>query len=680
MREIVVVEPLDRLAQGLACGALALLAQMPFFWVVDEPLPASYLATLGVFVLGFHLALSLLLGRWRRVWVAVAFTVAPALGAWPGVHLEFGHHGLMALAAVVAAVAIALVALLPAASPLVAAAAGAVLGGELARWGEGSHHLEDLWRSLLFGVVGVAALAASPRWRLPAPLPGARGSLALAAGAVALAVVAGPVRFDSLPEGPPGEGPVDGPAPAVLIVLDTVRADHLTSYGYERDTAPQLDRFAREHAVVVERAVSNGAASLPSHASLFTGLVPPRHGAHYPLADDPSPPTYAYPLAAGIPTLAEQMGERGYWTVGVSANAGPLSPAYGLHRGFDVYRAILNPVFEYKCRAAWHMASRLAEPLEALSWLPLFSEVEFFLWGVSYRRADVITDEAIELIDRAGDHPFFLFVNYFDAHHPYNPPLRCRDAFSGRLDRFDRQAGIRETAKRLHIDGKPIRPEVRAHHVSLYDGELRCLDEALGRLLARLERHPRWDEMLVVVTSDHGEALGDHQLMGHGLSLYDELTWVPLIVKPGWEPTSPEPGTRIAGPMQSVDVFPTVLEHAGVTAPADGDGRPWGRGRRRAQSWLGVRRQYAEVRPDRFMRDLRAVEEEGWKLVVGSNDRIELYDLQNDPDETIDRNEVEPERVERRLGRRGRAERPDPPRVEPGDEALERLRVLGYLE
>ena len=569
--------------------------------------------------------------------------------------------------------------LAPRSSPLVAAATGGLLGAELARWCQGGAEFADAVRPLVAGALAITLLAAA-RWqpRL-APLPGPLPALALAGAALALAAVVAPLGSKPLPAGPGGPAAAAAPAPIVLIVLDTLRADHLAMYGYERDTMPTLERFAREQAVVVERAISVGATSLPTHASMFTGLDPPRHGARYASAADPDPPRFAYPLGPGPPTLAELLGRAGYWSVGVSGNAGPLAPEFGLARGFDVYDASFDSDALHRQRTAWHMASPRADPLIALASLPVFREVELFAWGQRYRRARSIADQAIEAVDAAGDHPFFLFVNFIDPHWPYAPPARCRSDFGRSDENWDRAS--QSTQLRVNLEGGVLEAVERQQIIALYDGELRCLDEALARLLRRLERHARWDEMLVVITSDHGEAFGEHDTMAHGVSLYDEQVRVPLVIKPGRGAGLPQPGTRLSGPMQSTDLFATVLEHAGLVPPPNGDGTAWGRGRRIARSWLGVKRRYGVARPDRFLRDLRAVEVGRWKLVVSSQGRRELYDLARDPGETVDRSPSEAGRLTLLEGQLGPArDAASGSCAAPGEETLERLRALGYVD
>ncbi len=661
---------------------------MPFFWTVPGPVPPSFFAShLGVIV-AIHLLLAALLADRcdDRPWALAALALPIALALWPSVHAEAGTAGVWVLFAATAGVCALGVLPLPGrGAPLIAVAVGAALGGtmvgpQLARAQTEVAAAPSVAACAI--AVGILLLAA----RLPRGgcVPRPPVTVPIAVLAVAAAIFLGRVAPSADLPRPPMAMPRPSLPPAVLIVLDTVRVDHLQLYGYERDTMPRLNRFAREQAVVIDGAVANSPHSLPTHASLFTGLTPPRHGAQFPSIADPSPPAYAYPLARHVPTLAGLLSARGYWTVGVLANGGALAPDFGLDRGFAVYDASLDLNFAMKLETPWRAASEWSEPLAMLSRVPLFSDAEFFEYGVPYRRAARISDRAISLIDAAGDHPFFLFVNYFDAHSPYNPPASGRDAFPGRLAGRSRLGLDHRTIMRINSGDRTLAPEERAHLVALYDAELRYLDRHLGRLLDHLQRHPRWNEMLVIVTSDHGEAFGEHRFVEHGMNLYGELTRVPLIVKPGvGTPGAPPTPSRLSRIVESVDLFPIVLAHAGLGALPRIDGRAWGLGREHARTWVRVQQRSVSWRPERLARNLRAIQRDGWKLIEWSTGRLELYDLENDPGETRDLAARNPERrdalrlllgkparVSRNAPRRGASETP---------ETLERLRALGYL-
>jgi arylsulfatase A-like enzyme len=231
------------------------------------------------------------------------------------------------------------------------------------------------------------------------------------------------------------------------------------------------------------------------------------------------------------------------------------------------------------------------------------------------------------------------------------------------------------------LRGDHLPSDVEREQLSaLYDGELAFLDTELRRLFAVLKALPQWDDMLVIVTSDHGEALGEHGLLGHGVHLYEEFTRVPLFVKPP-TPSAPH-GTVVPGIHQLVDVFALVMQHVGLDVPEDTDARLWGRGRQDGRAWAYAtyegRRRYAP----RLSRDLRSIVSDGWKLIEASDSSLELYNLADDPEELTNVAPAHSALVGRLLERLG----PWPAVIdmaqqrEPVEESLrEQLRALGYV-
>jgi arylsulfatase A-like enzyme len=420
--------------------------------------------------------------------------------------------------------------------------------------------------------------------------------------------------------------PSGGRPHILLVTLDTTRADHLGAYGYPRATSPSLDALAGE-ATLYTNARSTSSWTLPAHASLFTGRFPTSHGARYDaggehaLADSIEAPggIRARGLAPGQATLAEALGEAGYATAAVVA--GPwLLRTFGLARGFEHYDD--SGIVDY-----------------------------------AGRTADDVTDAALRWLDDRDERPFFLFVNYFDAHFPYAPPPP--------FDRMFLPAGTAPD------------PERRAQFGALYDAEIRFVDRELGRLLRGLRERGEYERTLIVVTSDHGELLGEHDEWGHGRFLYEELVRVPLVVKPAGPSRL---GRREARPVQLLDLFPLLLESAGVRVPAGTQG---GAPPRIGHPLL------AEVNP------IASADPAGrWRALWQGRDKLmqndaaerRLFDLENDPREQVDRAAREPavgarmaEALERAFGTLPPPP-PSPPAtpIDPGTrDALERL---GYLD
>lgn len=526
-------------------------------------------------------------------------------------------------------------------SPLRWAAAGALAGALAAsfRYSHAHDLITGLRQALLPGVIaltlagGAALMRRSPkRWRQQPFAATAAIAMMLSVGIVVSnadgqAHAGGGVLPAATPQQPSGP-------PVVLIVLDALRADHLEAYGYERDTMPRLEQLMRTEGARAEQAVANSPYSLASHASMFTGLYPPNHGAHKPFLDDPDPPhTGLYPLSDGPPTLAELLAANGYETTAVAGNFAHLDPGLGLARGFQRYEAVPGFRFEARYHTPWCMATVVASQLVGFR---TAEPCDLLVPTAPYREAGEITNAAIREVDRATG-SFFLFVNYWDPHNPFQPPIEFRNAFPGRL-------GIQsefEMEKRMRKGGAyDLTAAEIAHYAAAYDGNLLYLDGELDRLFQRLRQHPRWDEMLVVVTSDHGLSLGDHGLLSHEQDLFRAVTDVPLFVKPGRDtPGAPAPGSVMPGLHQSADVFPLVLSHSGVATPANIDGVAWAHGTTRAYSWLHLTPSLAESFPDRFDRELRSIQtvqqgqQDGYKLIESTSGETWLFDLTDDPQE-----------------------------------------------
>ncbi len=439
----------------------------------------------------------------------------------------------------------------------------------------------------------------------------ASGGLLLVAGALALA----PASCAPLPSPPPN---------IVVFVWDTCRADRLSAFGYSRPTTPWLDAFSRD-AVRFDRCYAPAPWTSPSHASLFTGLVPHRHGLRRSSRDR---------VALSIPVLAETLAGEGYETVGFSAN-GYVSGLTGLDRGFHTFETTFD-------RASGAHDSDLSR--EALArWISLRP-----LPGRKTR-------------------PLFLFMNLMDCHLPRRPP------------RADLEAVVtpRVTAEGLAAAAQVEQRDALAHLLGIrvldaptlagmgaqYDASIRVMDRNTGAMVGMLEKAGLLDDALVVVTADHGENLGEHGQLDHRLSLYDSLLHVPLVVR---KPGVYEGGARVASQVSLMDVYATALRIAGVPMPPaaghdslplpaeDGAGRPLLAEFAGAKSYVDEMRRNFPRAPEsvfaplavaiesardpagapgarKYLRFRSEKEEEDGPIL-----REELYDLVADPGETRD--------------------------------------------
>jgi arylsulfatase A-like enzyme len=422
----------------------------------------------------------------------------------------------------------------------------------------------------------------------------------------------------------------------LLVTIDTQRADHSPTYGYRRPTTPRLDRLARD-GVCFTDAYTPTPTTGPSHASLLTSRYPLAHGVL----------KNAWHLGDAETTLAEILRGAGYRTAAV-VSAFPLARRFGYAQGFDHYDDRFSAASATIAIAEWEGV-----------------RVE----GGYDRRADETAARALAWA-AAARRPFFLWVHFYDPHSPYDPPGGYRALVAPHAPR--------EGTGRL------------AATVAAYDAEIRFADEQLGHLLDALAGRP---DTIVVVATDHGEGLGQHGVLEHGVHLHEELVRTVLVVS--W-PGRIAPGRRVGGPVSLLDVVPTLLGLLALPDPAPAvageDLSPvlLGTATPRADRVLYFQRRFftAADRDEWPVRgEMFALRQERWKYIEAGDESVarQLFDLAADPAETRDLSAVHPDRAAAlaALLRRWRAEhrrgqpRPEP-RVSAEDEA--RLRALGYLE
>jgi arylsulfatase A-like enzyme len=405
--------------------------------------------------------------------------------------------------------------------------------------------------------------------------------------------------------------PPAGAADVLLIVLDTVRADHLSAYGYGRPTTPNLARIARE-GVLFEQAISPSSWTLPSHASLFTGRPVYEH-----LADSENPR-----LGPEYSTLAEVLTSRGFVTAGVAANTSWATSNAGLARGFI------------------HFEDCLESPADGVARTVLGREVVARLRSRLGRRGqfgrargDEITAAFARWLDRQGERRFFAFLNYMDAHGPYVSPAPFHTHFMSARERsFESRYSFK-----LPSLAKDATPGERSLFTAAYDGGIESLDFEIGRLFEELQRRGRLDQTLVVIVADHGEALADHGFYIHGHSLYLDQIHVPLIVRwPGRVPA----GLRVAEPVSTTDIATTILGLTGAASqslPGASLARFWqgaaaapGHDSRTILSQVGHRDGVPPAWPigNGWVRSLISGD---WHYLERQRGEVELYRLSDDP-------------------------------------------------
>ena len=314
-------------------------------------------------------------------------------------------------------------------------------------------------------------------------------------------------------------GVVEGPPNILWVVWDTVRADHLSLSGYHKATTPHLDRWARE-ARVFDNCTSSASSTVPSHGSMFTGLLPSEHGANadHRFLDDK------------FLTIAELLLERGYETFLYSANP-HISVSENFHQGFLVEEHPWDP--QYHAQALSIMQAKVL-PHDVSSRLPAKIRANRLSnWDI--KASGELAQQAIEnWFDRRNPRrPYFAFLNYMEAHRPFVPPERFRRRMmtpeavlrSYQVDRswapmWSYTFGLTEYS-----------PQELAIMAATYDATLAELDELFANLLVSLEAKGLLNNTVIILTSDHGEHLGEHHMLDHQYSIYDPLIRVPLVIK-----------------------------------------------------------------------------------------------------------------------------------------------------
>jgi arylsulfatase A-like enzyme len=495
--------------------------------------------------------------------------------------------------------------------------------------GVGLFHLGEL------GVEAMTARQDSPssrsvRWRVGAVVVGLFAVMALVAAGVAL-------RPASAPE------IVEQEHPNVLIVLwDTVRADHLSLYGHDVDTTPALKRFAEE-AVVFDHAVSPGMWTVPSHGAMFTGLPPATHGA-----------TFEWRwLDHHHTTLAEYFKAHGYDTFAFSANPNLAPRGANLLQGFDT--------IETSWGEKWWPLVRRATMVKLLpndASTEISPAFEGNRPGNTYYNGAVATGRALNrwLDDREPGKPWLAYLNYMEAHKPRVPLLRHRrEVMDEAMHEVALKTDITFLSQMAFGYGVLEYTDLQlAATRAVYDACVRELDWFTEKLMRRLDERGMLDNTIVVLTSDHGESLGEHHRFGHRYDLHQTLLHVPLLIR---YPDKLKP-RRVSEPVTTQDLFATLTELAEIPAAPTAThsrslfGEPRGSIFSEVLSFDSqgldlVLRFYPDIEEPEggFERTFRSIRKGSDKLILDNHEHAELYDLDDDPLETRDLAAQQPETV-----------------------------------
>lgn len=397
----------------------------------------------------------------------------------------------------------------------------------------------------------------------------------------------------------------------LVIVVDTLRADHMSLQGYERNTDSNMTRLANE-GVMFENAYATSSWTLTSHASLFTGRWPYEHKADGGRSLDT---TY--------PTIAEALSERGYRTGAFNGNFGTVTKHWGFARGFAHFEDYYQTVPQLL------VSSVYGRFLEYYA----FHKVLGMEYKIDRRWAPGINQSALDWIDQDSKHPFFVFINYFDVHAPYISPDR------GMFSDMENPGGLVNTDWTTADIYNPKTPEQVQGEIDAYDGGVYYTDQQIQNLLDEMDARGVLENTIVVITSDHGELFGEHGLWEHHNSLYRPVIYVPLII---WNPELVPQGVRISTAVSNVSVPVTLLDLLGYSDQTEFPGPSlaelW-RNPDFAAQWPDPIAEMAEsswVNPNHLSisGDMTSVISDDWQYIEHEFNGTELYNLNDDPDQS----------------------------------------------
>lgn len=441
-----------------------------------------------------------------------------------------------------------------------------------------------------------------------------------------------------------------------VIVLDTARGDCF-------HPSDRLQRFGnmndiKEEGTYYENAISAAPWSLPSHASLFTGRFPSAHGAHA-----------GHKTVDGSRRLPEVLRSNGYETVAVSNNTW-ISDEFGFDRGFDTFHKNWQYVqsdtdIGKVARKEEGLAKFIRAGREVFRGNPIINVLNsVYALYQSKGTTDDGAEKANEwiadwLAQREPDRPFFLFVNYMESHLQYDPPREYAEQFLPEGVSYEDAMEVNQNAWRYITGKEDMDPRDFEILRSLYTAAIKYLDDQIGHLRELLERENEWEDTIFVITADHGENIGDHELMDHQYSLADTLLNVPLIVRGG-----PFEQNQISNQLvQLPDLAPTLLDAVdiederfcndcqGTSFLPGSEPREFAVAEYMApQPTMEALEQRVGVLPEfvyEYDRSLRTIRTSEWKLIRGSDGSKRLFDLRNDPAEAVDVSREHPEQVTR---------------------------------
>lgn len=410
---------------------------------------------------------------------------------------------------------------------------------------------------------------------------------------------------------PVGQAVLDKPN-VILIVMDTARKDHLSCYGASRKTTPNIDQFSKE-GILFTRYISTAPWTIPSHASLFTGMFTSKHGARFTQGE-----RVFSPLPKECVTLAEVLQANGWKTIGISANT-ILSHKSNFDQGFDFYYAKLNDFRDF----FWGS-------LCGIVFKEIWNKWNFLRINVSRLSSD-INRLVYRQLDQISAEPFFLFINYMEPHHGLKYlPGKYNRLYGNDWGDWQKMYDSLDIDEIVH-KRKAVSEAEKQINDNWLDNKMQFMDFHIGQLFKKLKELNFYDNSIIILLSDHGDLFGEHYSFGHSMELYHELIHVPLIIK---YPTSLGRTGICNTVVQNIDLMPQILTDLGLPLPDGIQGQKFADINHEIISELFRRGDLTYNKP-RYDRDLKAIydfqNQQGYyKYIQATNGDNELFDIKAD--------------------------------------------------
>lgn len=423
------------------------------------------------------------------------------------------------------------------------------------------------------------------------------------------------------------------PKSVILVTIDALRADHLGCYGYQRDTTPSIDRLAKK-GILFKKAIANAPYTTASITALQTST--------YPLIPDKS-----YLDPSKRLTLAEILNKTGFSTIGVHSN--PWFSVYNYGRGFSRFIDPIGTTSIQKRSAQEGLFNKIRKSINryvdkgSLTYRTIKKVYGGFRKDkmiYPYAKAEEINDAVISCLKNLSDR-FYLWIHYMDVHEPYIP----------KMSYFGEKIGDEEIKKLMRKrvqNSSDISPEEKKMIIDLYDNEIRCVDDQISELLENMKKLCDLNGSILIITSDHGEALGERGYYGHGgrnrpVTLYDEMLHVPLIIWSGSKEILSDISGRLDGKefgeqVGLVDIAPLILDIFGLNKPTGFMGESPLRLRPFKKPVISQGIQCVDPNQAKYLKDgvvMHSYRTDDYKLIY-REDHTELYDLKEDPNEFRD--------------------------------------------